>query len=219
MPIKLIATYTPSRGPVRGEIDNNSICSPDESFPGAIDSAVVELRFSSVGEMFKTLVTLDTSSHPLFESTADVGAKVMVIAEEEQLSAGATAAEDFVKVMHFVVRANNVFPEDFYQYFRESHARAAQQSPEYAASVSCCEMSIKSRIGENLAPFRKQFGFAESPGYDLVVSHYFPDSKHAKTFVHYAQALQSRLNEYVNWPESFCRQTSDRAVFPAASAV
>jgi hypothetical protein len=145
---------------------------------------------------------------------ADERTNIIVMAEEEEVPVanpvpsfnpglGIVSGVGALKVLHYIMRDDEVYPEDYYQYWREAHAEALEKAPYAKEMLRRCVMNKRCRINDNDGAARKHFKMVNPPVYDLVVTHWFDTMEHAGAFRQYAEALQGSSRRFANWSKSF----------------
>jgi hypothetical protein len=177
--------------------------------------AVVELYFDNFPDMLATL-------EPETPSAASQDGKffaeecnnIIVMAEEEEVPVpnpipefnpglGIVQGVGALKVLHYIMRDDDVFREDYYKHWRAAHEEALEKAPYARSQLRRCVMNRRCRINDNDAAARKHFKMVDPPVYDLVVSHWFDTLEHAGAFRQYVDALQSDGRKYADWSRSF----------------
>jgi hypothetical protein len=177
--------------------------------------AVVELYFDNFPDMLATL-------EPETPSAASQDGKffaeecnnVIVMAEEEEIPVsnpipefnpglGIVSGVGALKVLHYIMRDDSVYSEDYYQYWREAHDEALEKAPFAKANLRRCVMNKRCPINDNDGAARKHFKMVDPPVYDMVVSHWFDTLEHAGAFRQYVEALQRSSRQFANWSRSF----------------
>ncbi|MGA3127482.1 MAG: EthD domain-containing protein [Candidatus Korobacteraceae bacterium] len=176
---------------------------------------VVELTFNNFPEMIETL----EPDHPSDAAQdgkffADEPNNVIVMAEEEEIPVpnplttfnaglGIVKSVGALKVMQYIMRDDEVYREDYYQYWREAHAAALEKSPYAREQMRRCVMNKRCRINDNDGAARKHFKMVDPPVYDLVVSMWFDTTEQVGAFRQYNEALQAYPKKFANWSKSF----------------
>lgn len=177
--------------------------------------AVVELYFDNFPEMLETL-------EPETPSAASQDGKffaeecnnIIVMAEEEEIEVptplstfnpglGIVESVGALKVMQYIMRDDEVFPEDYRQYWRKAHEYALEKAPYAREQLRRCVANWRSRVNDNDGAARKHFKMVDPPVYDLVVSHWFDTMEQAGAFRQYNEALQSYPKKFADWSKSF----------------
>jgi hypothetical protein len=177
--------------------------------------AVVELYFDNFPEMLETL-------EPATPSAASQDGKffaeecnnIIVMAEEEEIAVptplstfnpglGIVEGVGALKVLQYIMRDDEVFPEDYGHYWRQAHEYALEQAPYAREQLRRCVANWRSRVNDNDGAARKHFKMVDPPVYDLVVSHWFDTMEHAGAFRQYNEALQSFPEKFADWSRSF----------------
>lgn len=177
--------------------------------------AVVELCFDSFPDMLATLEPeVPSAASQDGKFFADECTNIIVMAEEEEVAVpnplpafnpglGIVSGVGALKVLHFIMRDDTVFREDYYQYWREAHEEALEKAPYAKEMLRRCVMNKRSRINDNDGAARKHFKMVNPPVYDMVVTHWFDTMEHAGAFRQYVEALQLSSKQFANWSKSF----------------
>lgn len=177
--------------------------------------AVVELWFENFPDCLATLeppVQSDAAKDGRF--FADEPTNIVLFAEEEEIPVpnplttfnpglGKVTGVGALKVMHYIMRDDEVYREDYYQYWREAHQCALQRSPYAAEQLRRCVLSKRCRVSDNDGAARKHFGMIDPPVYDMVVSLWFDTLEQAGAFRQYHAALEAFPKKFANWSKSF----------------
>jgi hypothetical protein len=177
--------------------------------------AVVELFFDNFRDMLATL-------EPATPSAASQDGKffaeecnnIIVMAEEEEIAVptplstfnpglGIVEGVGALKVMQFIMRDDEVFPEDYGKYWRTAHEYALEKAPYARQQLRRCVANWRSRVNDNDGAARKHFKMVDPPVFDLVVSLWFDTLEQAGAFRQYNQALQSYAQKFADWSRSF----------------
>ncbi|HTR25608.1 MAG TPA: EthD domain-containing protein [Terriglobales bacterium] len=176
---------------------------------------VVELYFENFPDMLKTLEPATPSAASQDgKFFADERTNVIVMAEEEVVPVpnpmttfnaglGIVNSVGALKVLQYIMRDDEVYREDYYQYWREAHAYAMEKAPYAREQMRRCVMNKRCRINDNDAAARKHFKMVDPPVYDLVVSTWFDTTEQAGAFRQYNDALQSYPKKFADWSRSF----------------
>jgi hypothetical protein len=179
--------------------------------------AVVELSFANFPDLIRTLDNPGGEPSKAAQDGrffADEPTNIILMAEEEEIpvptpltgfNPGLGIVENVgaLKVMHYIMRDEEVFLEDYYRYWREAHAAALEESPYARAQLRRCVMNKRCRVSDNDAEARRHFGITDMPIYDLVVNLWFDTMEHAGAFRQYNEALQAYPKKFANWSRSF----------------
>ena len=177
--------------------------------------AVVELSFATFRDMLETLEPAKPSAASQDgRFFADERQNIIVMAEEEEVPVpaplptfnpglGIVSGVGALKVLHYIMRADDVYREDYYQLWREAHEFALQQAPYAREQLRRCVMNRRCRANDNDAAARKHFKMVDPPVYDLVVSHWFDTLEHAGAFRQYHEALRAFPQRFADWSKSF----------------
>jgi len=178
--------------------------------------AVVELHFDSFRDMLATLepegveVSRANQDGRFF---ADEANNVLVMAEETELPV-AKPMPDFnpglgepghgaVKVMQYIMRKPECFPQDFHRLWRKAHDEALAASPYANDMFRKIIVSKRSRVNDNDAAARAHFKMVDPPVYDLVVSFTLDSMENAGAFRQYFDAITKSDLDFADWSESF----------------
>lgn len=177
--------------------------------------AVVELYFDNFREMLETLEPA-TPSAASQDGTffAEECNNIIVMAEEEEIKVptplatfnpglGIVQGMGALKVMQYIMRDDDVFPEDYRQYWYEAHHYALEHAPYARRQLRRGVANWRSRVNDNDGAARKHFKMVDPPVYDLVVSLWFDTMEQAGAFGEYNAALQSYPRQFANWSMSF----------------
>jgi hypothetical protein len=177
--------------------------------------AVVELYFNNFREMLETLEPATPSAASQDgKFFADECTNIIVMAEEEEIPVpyplseynpglGIVEGVGALKVMQYIMRDDEVFPEDYRLYWRQAHEHALEQTPYAREQLRRCVANWRSRVNDNDGAARKHFKMVDPPVFDLVVSHWFDSMEQAGAFRQYNEALQSFPNTFADWSRSF----------------
>ena len=213
------------RSSLRGYIQNHVI---DSAFGTLQDSthqqiadrdAVVELTFDTFPDMINALEPREpTPVGADGQFFADECNSITVMAEEEEIPVACPVPsfnpgiagvhhEGGMKVMHFVMREDSVYPEDFQKYWREAHDEALEKAPYAKSQLRRCQANWRLRLNDNDAAARKHFKQVNPPIYNLVSCHWYDTMEQAGAFREYHEALQKSSRKFVNWAKSFFLMT------------
>ena len=177
--------------------------------------AVVELYFDNFRDMMATLEpAVPSAASQDGRFFADECTNIIVMAEEEEIPVptpltrfnpglGIVSGVGALKVLHYVMRDDGVYREDYYALWREAHEAALQAAPYARDQLRRCVMNRRSRINDNDGAARKHFKMVDPPVYDLVASHWFDTFEQAGAFRQYLEALQAFPAPFANWSKSF----------------
>jgi len=184
--------------------------------------AVVELHFSSFRDMLDTLEPQGVTQSRANQDGkyfADEPTNIIVMAEEVELPVAnprpkfnpglGEPNQGGVKVLHYIMRKPEVFPNDYYRLWRQAHDEALAKSPYAQEMFRRVIMSKRSRVNDNDAAARAHFRMVDPPVYDLVVSIWLDSMEQAGAFRQYLDALQESGLDFADWSQSFflyCRQ-------------
>jgi hypothetical protein len=108
-----------------------------------------------------------------------------------------------VKVMQFIMRKPEVFPQDYYRLWRQAHDRAIAKSPYAREMFRKVVMNKRSRVNDNDAAARAHFRMVDPPVYDLVVSITLDSMEQVEAFRQYFAAMLESDLDFADWSESF----------------
>jgi EthD domain len=177
--------------------------------------AVVELSFATFRDMLETLEPAQPSAASQDgRFFADERHNIIVMAEEEEIPVptplpafnpglGIVSGVGALKVLQYIMRADEIYREDYYQHWREAHEFALQQAPYAREQLRRCVMNRRSRANDNDAAARRHFKMVDPPVYDLVVSHWYDTLEQAGAFRQYHEALRRFPKPFANWSKSF----------------
>lgn len=177
--------------------------------------AVVELQFDTFCDMLETLEP-ETPSAASQDGRffADERHNIIVMAEEEEIPVpaplpafnpglGIVKGVGALKVLVYIMRAEEVYREDYYRYFREAHEHAMERAPYAREQLRRCVMNVRCRANDNDAAARRHFKMVDPPVYDLVVTHWYDTLEQAGAFRQYFETLRSYPKAFANWSKSF----------------
>lgn len=176
---------------------------------------VVELYFDNFPEMLETLEpVVPSAASQDGQFFADECNNVIVMAEEEEIPVanpkpsfnpglGIVGGVGSLKVLQFIMRADEVYREDYYKLWREAHDAALETAPQAREQMRRCVASKRCRINDNDAAARKHFKMVDPPVYDMVVSTWFDTLEQAGAFRQYNEALQAYPKNFANWSKTF----------------
>lgn len=177
--------------------------------------AVVELYFNNFRDMLETLEPATPSAASQDgKFFADECTNIIVMAEEEELPVphplsdfnpglGLVEGVGGLKVLHYIMRDDEVFPEDYRRYWRQAHEYALEKAPYAREQLRRCVANWRSRVNDNDGAARKHFKMVDPPVFDLVVSLWFDTMEQAGAFRQYNEALQSFPKKFADWSRSF----------------
>lgn len=186
--------------------------------------AVVELYFDNFPDMLATLEPATPSNASKDgQFFADECTNIIVMAEEEEIPVptpltrfnpglGIVQGVGALKVMHFIMRDDAVYREDYYQYWREAHENALEKAPYAREQLRRCVLNRRCRINDNDGAARKHFKMIDPPVYDMVTSLWFDTMEQAGAFRQYNEALQAYPKKFANWSKSFYLYTRQVAI-------
>ena len=177
--------------------------------------AVVELNFCCFRDMMETLEpAVPSAASQDGKFFADECSNIIVMAEEEEFPVpcpltafnaglGIVKGVGALKVLHYIMRDETVYREDYEQYWREAHQMAVEAAPYAREQLRRCVLNRRCRINDNDGAARKHFKMVDPPVYDLVVSHWYDTLEQAGAFRQYLEALQKFPRPFANWSRSF----------------
>lgn len=177
---------------------------------------VVELAFENFRDMIMALDNpggVPSKAAQDGKFFADEPTNIIVMAEETELPV-AKPTPDFnpglgepgngaLKVMQFVMRRPDIFPQDFHRLWRRAHDEALAASPYASDMFRKITVSKRSRVNDNDAAARAHFKMVDPPVYDLVVSFILDSIEQVGAFRQYFDAMTSSELEFADWSESF----------------
>jgi len=178
--------------------------------------AVVELHFSCFRDMLDTLDPQGVEQSRANQDGrffADEPTNILVMAEEIELPV-ANPTPQFnpglgepnqgaLKVMHYIMRQPDVFPNDYYRLWRQAHDEALAKAPYANEMFRRIVVSKRSRVNDNDAEARAHFRMVDPPVYDMVVSFWLDSMEQAGAFRQYFEALRESPYDFADWSESF----------------
>jgi hypothetical protein len=177
--------------------------------------AVVELSFDNFRDMMETLEpAVPSAASQDGKFFADECQNIIVMAEEEEVPVpqpmslynpglGIVAGVGALKVLQFIMRDDDTYREDYYQYWREAHEEALANAPYAAEQLRRCVMNKRCRLNDNDGAARKHFKMIDPPVYDMVVSHWYDSMEQVGAFNQYNEALKKSTRKFANWSRSF----------------
>lgn len=177
--------------------------------------AVVELKFDSFRDMLETLEPATPSAASQDgRFFADERTNIIVMAEEEEIQVpsplpafnpglGIVKGVGALKVLLYLMRADDVYREDYHRHFRAAHEHAMERAPYAREQLRRCLMNVRCRANDNDAAARKHFKMVDPPVYDMVLTQWYDTLEHAGAFRQYFEALQSYPKVFANWSKSF----------------
>ena len=192
--------------------------------------AVVELYFYQFPDMLATLEPQGVAQSRANQDGrffADEPTNIIVMAEEVELPV-ANPTPKFnpglgepgrggVKVMQYIMRRPEVFPQDFYRLWRRAHDEAMANSPYADEMFRKVVMSKRSRVNDNDAAARAHFRMVDPPVYDLVVSITLDSMEQVGAFRLYFDAMIGSGPAFADWSESFFLYTKPVRIIDDAS--
>ncbi|MFH0915747.1 MAG: EthD domain-containing protein [bacterium] len=177
---------------------------------------VVELHFSEFRDMLATLEPQGVEQSRANRDGrffADEPTNIIVMAEEVELPVPnpmptfnpglGEPGRGAVKVMQFIMRDPQVFPQDYYRLWRQAHDEAMAASPFAREMFRKVVMNKRSRINDNDAAARAHFRMVDPPVYDLVVSITLDCMEQVGAFRQYFEAMLKSELRFADWSESF----------------
>lgn len=187
--------------------------------------AVVELSFKSFRDMIETLEPATPSAASQDgKFFADECTNIIVMAEEEEIPVpapvpafnpglGIVQGVGALKVLQYVMRDDQVYPEDYRRRWRAAHDEAVERSPYYREQARRVVANWRSRANDNDGAARAHFKMVDPPVYDLVVMHWFDTLEQVGAFRQYLQAMQSsKAPPFANWSRSFYLYTKQTVI-------
>ena len=178
--------------------------------------AVVELHFDSFRDLLDTLEPQgveQSRANMDGKYFADEPTNIIVMAEEAELPVANPTPkfnpglgepnQGAVKVMHYIMRRPDVFPNDYYRLWRLAHDEALAKAPYANEMFRRIVVSKRSRVNDNDAAARAHFRMVDPPVYDMVVSFWLDSMEQAGAFRQYFEALRESPLEFADWSESF----------------
>ena len=170
--------------------------------------AVVELEFDS----FQHLVAAMAGA--AVPAIADEFSNIMLV-ETEELDVAVPTAKQLpgsnsvgrgsscgFTVWQFIMREDDVYPEDFRRMWRIAHQAALHSVPEAGEKLRRCVLNWRSRLSDNDGPMRQRLRIAEPMVFDLVVVHGYQTAQQAEVFLRYDQAFRGDFAGFADWPRS-----------------
>ncbi len=175
--------------------------------------AAVELSFASFPDLFASFMHPDVVKWVASDGKffADERNTIVLISEEYEkpvpnpqdtfnpgygLASGVGAA----KVMQFLMRADGIFLDDYYQYWNEAHEYAVERAPFFREQL---RRYVQSHRLAQTANVKAHFGTQEVPDYDGVASYWFDTDAYFGAFRQYNEGLMKFPKKWVNWSMSF----------------
>ena len=177
--------------------------------------AVVELLFDTFPDMLATLEpAVPSAASQDGRFFADERNNIVVMAEEEEIPVpapmttfnpglGIVSGVGALKVLLYVMRADDVYREDYYQHLRAAHEFALEHAPYAREQLRRCVFNRRCRANDNDAAARKHFKMVDPPVYDAVVTQYYDTLEQAGAFRQYHEALRRFPANFANWSKSF----------------
>jgi hypothetical protein len=176
----------------------------------------VELYFDEFRDMLATLEPEGVTQSRANQDGrffADEPTNIIVMAEEVELPVAnpmpkfnpglGEPGRGGVKVMHYIMRRPEVFPQDFYRLWLRAHYEAMAKSPYAEDMFRKVVMSKRCRVNDNDAAARAHFKMVDPPVYDLVVSITLDSMEQVGAFRQYLEAMQESELGFADWSESF----------------
>jgi hypothetical protein len=178
--------------------------------------AVVELYFDEFRDMLATLEPQGVAQSRANQDGrffADEPTNIIVMAEEVELPVAnpmpkfnpglGEPGRGGVKVMQYIMRRPEVFPQDFHRLWRQAHDEALARSPYAKDMFRKVTLSKRSRVNDNDAAARAHFKMVDPPVYDLVVSITLDSMEQVGAFRQYFDAMVSSPLHFADWSQSF----------------
>jgi hypothetical protein len=177
--------------------------------------AVVELYFNNFREMIETLEPATPSAASQDgRFFANESTNIILMAEEEEIPVpspltsfnpglGIVQGVGALKVLQYIMRDDEVYPEDYRKYWRDAHEYALEKAPYAREQLRRCVANWRSRANDNDGAARKHFKMVDPPVYDLAVALWFDTMEQAGAFRQYNEALQTYPKKFANWSKSF----------------
>jgi hypothetical protein len=177
--------------------------------------AVIELYFDNFRDMLETLEPATPSiASQDGKFFADECTNIIVMAEEEEIPVptpipgfnpglGVVEGVGALKVMQYIMRDDDIYPEDYRMYWREAHEYALEKAPYAREQLRRCVANWRSRVNDNDGAARKHFRMVDPPVFDLVVSLWFDTLEQAGAFQQYHEALKTFPKKFADWSRSF----------------
>ena len=193
--------------------------------------AVVELHFDSFRDMLATLEPEGVTQSRANQDGrffADEANNVLVMAEEEELPVAnpmpafnpglGEPGHGALKVMQYVMRRPEVFPQDFHRLWRQAHGEALATSSYANEMFRKITVSRRSRVNDNDAAARAHFRMVDPPVYDLVVSITLDSMEQVGAFRQYFDAITKNALDFADWSQSFFLYVRPVRIIDDASA-
>ncbi len=177
---------------------------------------VVELHFSEFRDMIATLEpegVTQSRANKDGKFFADEPNNIIVMAEEIELPVPNPLPKfnpglgepgmGAVKVMQFIMRRPEVFPQDFPRLWRRAHDEALAASPYAQEMFRRIVVSLRSRVNDNDAAARAHFRMVDPPVYDMEVSFWLDSMENVGAFRQYLEAIQANPLPFADWSRSF----------------
>jgi hypothetical protein len=177
---------------------------------------VVELHFSEFRDMIATLEPQGVTQSRANQDGkffADEPNNIILMAEEVELPVPNPLPKfnpglgepgmGAVKVMQFIMRKPEVFPQDFHRLWRRAHDEALAASPYAQEMFRRIVVSQRSRVNDNDAAARAHFRMVDPPVYDLEVSFWLDSMENVGAFRQYLEAIQASPLDFADWSRSF----------------
>nr|WP_320131447.1 EthD domain-containing protein [uncultured Holophaga sp.] len=189
---------------------------PDHQNKVVDRDAVVELSFKCFRDMMETLEpAVPSAASADGQYFANESTNIIVMAEEEEIPVaspipafnpglGIVKGVGALKVLQYIMRDENTYPEDYRMYWRQAHEAAAAASPYYQEQCRRVQANWRCRANDNDGAARKHFKMVDPPVYDLVVAHWFDTMEQVGAFRQYVETLQKAEGPtYAHWSQSF----------------
>ena len=178
--------------------------------------AVVELHFDSFRDMLATLEpegVTQSRANKDGRFFADEANNVLLMAEEVELPVThplpafnpglGEPGHGAVKVMQYIMRRPDCFPQDFPRLWRQAHDQALAASPYADEMFRRITLSKRSRVNDNDAEARAHFKMVDPPVYDIEVSFTLDSMEQVGAFRQYFDALTASELQFADWSQSF----------------
>ncbi len=177
---------------------------------------VVELHFSSFRDLMATLEPEGVTQSRANQDGrffADEPTNIIVMAEETELPVPNPRPKfnpglgepgvGALKIMQFIMRKDDVYPNDYYKLWQKAHDEAMAASPYAQEQIRKIIVSKRSRVNDNDAAARAHFKMVDPPVYDMFVSFWVDSIEQAGAFRQYVAAIQESPYEFADWSRSF----------------
>jgi len=178
--------------------------------------AVVEISFKNFRDMMETLEpAVPSAASQDGKFFANESTNIIVMAEEEEIPVptplttfnpglGIVKGVGALKVLQYIMRDEEVYPEDYKKSWRMAHEEAVEKAPYYKEQARRVQANWRCRANDNDGAARKHFKMVDPPVYDLVVTHWFDTMEQVGAFRQYVEAMQNSAGpKFANWSKSF----------------